>query len=116
MAAAALSIPSEDAHEVTPWVLIVGAACGDREDLRRKLERSGCAVEEVSTRAEALAYLAVITPALIVLEGFATSPRAGDFLDRSRLIGVDAARDGDMVREQLAEHGKRNGGQLFRQA
>ena len=56
-----------------------------------------------------------MTPALIALEEVASSPCAGDFLDRSRLIGVDAARDRDVECEELAEHRERDGGQLLRQ-
>ena len=110
------AIEEERPYEVTPWVLIVGLDWWGRERLRRRLEAAGCAVEVASTAAEALGCLAVITPALIVLEEAAALPGARDFLDRARLIGVDAARDRDMVCEQLAEYGERDRGQLLRQA
>ena len=102
-------------YESTPWVLIVGRDWSGRERMRRTLEEAGCAVEVASTAEEAFFCLAVMTPALIIIEEVAASPGAGDFLDRARLIGVDAAGDGDVVRQQLAEHRERDRGQLLRQ-
>ena len=59
--------------------------------------------------------MAVMTPALIIIEEIPASPGARDFLDGARLIGVDAASDRDIVCEQLAEYRKWDGSQLFRQ-
>jgi len=103
-------------YESTPWVLIVGRDRSGRERMRRTLEEAGCAVEVASTAEEAFFCLAVMTPALIIIEEVAASPGAGDFLDRARLIGVDAASDRDVVREQLAKYRQRDRSQLFGEA
>ncbi len=118
MAAHALLPAVEDVilYEATPWVLLVGRDWFGREKTRRTLEEAGCAVEVASTAEEALFCLAVMTPALIIVEDVAASPGAGDFLDRARLIGVDAASDRDVVREQLAKYRQRDRSQLFGKA
>ncbi len=109
------SIDHEPAYEVTPWVLLVGLDWSGRERLRRKLEASGCPVEVASTAVEATLCLSVITPALIIIEEVPGSPGARDFLDRARLIGVDAACDRDAVCEQLAEYSQWDGSELLGQ-
>ncbi len=118
MAVHALLPPVEDEilYEATPWVLLVGRDWFGREKARRTLEEAGCAVEIASTADEALFCLAVMTPALIIVEDLAASPGAGDFLDRARLIGVDAASDRDVVREELAKYRQRDRSQLFGEA
>jgi hypothetical protein len=103
-------------YEATPWVLIVGRDWSGREKARRMLEDAGCAVEVASTAEEALFCLAVMTPALIIIEDLAASPGAGDFLDRARLIGVDTASDCHVVREQLAKYRQRDRSQLLGEA
>ena len=110
--------PADDedvVYEVTPWVLLVGLDWAGRERLRRKLEHAGCAVEVATTADEALACMAVMTPALIIIEEVPASPGTRDFLDGARLIGVDAASDRDIVCKQLAEYRQWDGSQLFRQ-
>ena len=118
MAVHALLPKAEDEvlYEATPWVLLVGRERLGREEVRRTLEEAGCAVELASTADEALFCLAVMTPALVVIEDVGALPGAGDFLDRARLIGVNATSDRDVVREQLAKHRERDRGQLLRQA
>ena len=92
-----------------------GSTGPDARGCEGKLEHAGCAVEVATTADEALECMAVMTPALIIIEEIPASPGARDFLDGARLIGVDAASDRDIVCEQLAEYRQRDGSQLFRQ-
>jgi hypothetical protein len=103
-------------YEVTPWVLLVGRDWWGLQTLRRHLESSACAVEVASTAEEALFCLAVMTPALMIIEQAPASPGAGDFLDRARLIGINSAGDRDVVREELAKYRQRDRGQLLGEA
>jgi len=118
MAVHAMLPKAEDAvlYEATPWVLLVGRDWFGREKVRRTLEEAGCAVELASTADEALFCLAVMTPALVVIEDAGALPGAGDFLDRARLIGVNATSDRNVVREQLAKYRQRDRSQLFGEA
>ncbi|TMC54419.1 MAG: hypothetical protein E6J20_04980 [Chloroflexi bacterium] len=54
-------------HTLTPWVLIVVADEAGARSARCAWEDAGFAVEVVSTVTEALACLAVMTPALVVV-------------------------------------------------
>jgi hypothetical protein len=118
MAVNALLPPFDDEvpYEATPWVLLVGRDWASREKARRMIEDAGCAVEVASTAEEALFCLAVMTPALVIIEEVGASPGAGDFLDRARLIGVNSAGDRDVVREQLAKYRQRDRGQRLGEA
>ena len=118
MAVHALLPAAEDGvlYQATPWVLLVGRDWSGREKARRTLEEAGCAVEVASTADEAFFCLAVMTPALVIIEDPARSPGTGDFLDGARLIGVDAASDRHVVREQLAEYRQRDRSQLLGEA
>jgi hypothetical protein len=118
MAVHALLPKAEDEvlYEATPWVLLVGRDWFGREKVRRTLEEAGCAIELASTADEALFCLAVMTPALVVIEDVGALPGAGDFLDRARLIGVNTTSDRDVVREQLAKYRQRDRSQLFGEA
>jgi DNA-binding response OmpR family regulator len=55
----------ETAVQVTPWVLVI--LTDEQESTARKVwEEAGFGVESVATLDEALEYLAVMTPALVV--------------------------------------------------
>ena len=110
------AVDDEPVYEVTPWVLLVGLDWAGRETVRRRLEAAGCAVEVASTADEAMLCMAVMTPALIIIEEISASPGARDFLDSARLIGVDATCDRDIVCEQLAEYRQWDGSQLLGEA
>ena len=57
----------ETAVEVTPWVLLI--LTDEQERMARKVwEEAGFGVESVATVDEALEYLAVMTPALVVAD------------------------------------------------
>lgn len=57
----------ETAVEVTPWVLLI--LTDEQERTARKVwEEAGFGVESVATLDEALEYLAVMTPALVVAD------------------------------------------------
>ncbi len=57
----------ETAVEVTPWVLLI--LTDEQERTARKVwEEAGFGVESVATVDEALEYLAVMTPALVVAD------------------------------------------------
>lgn len=103
-------------HEVTPWILLVAPEGDVRDRARRMLEIAGCAVEVASDFEAAIDCLTVMTPALVVIDDHAALPGLGDFLNRARSVRVEAARGGDVVREQLAEHGERDWRQLFGKA
>jgi CheY-like chemotaxis protein len=111
MAAAVVSQPSLEHSDVTRWALVVT----DNMDVRRRTCRTlwyaGFAVEVVLDAAQALGCLAVIKPALLVVDD--DLPGSGDLLDRARAIGVESARHSDMVGEELAHHRERNRGDLF---
>jgi len=54
--------------------------------------------------------------AVIVFDPPVALPGAGNLLDRSRTVGVEAAGDSDVMGQQLAKHRDGNGGQLLRKA
>jgi hypothetical protein len=56
--------PDETAVEVTPWVLLI---LTDEQE-RKVWEEAGFGVESAATLDEALEYLAVMTPALVVAD------------------------------------------------
>jgi DNA-binding response OmpR family regulator len=57
----------ETAVEVTPWVLLI--MTDEQERTARKVwEEAGFGVESAATLDEALEYLAVMTPALVVAD------------------------------------------------
>ena len=100
----------------TPWVLLVLTGARKRRQVRKWLEQAGCGVEVVSGVEDALECLNVMKPAMIVLDDDLALPGTGDLLNRARAVGVDTARRRDVVGKQLAAHGQRDGGQLFRKA
>ncbi len=100
----------------TPWVLLVLTGARKRRHVRKWLEQAGCGVEVVSGVEDALECLNVMKPTMIVLDDDLALPGTGDLLNRARAVGVDTARRRDVVGKQLAAHGQRDGGQLFRKA
>jgi DNA-binding response OmpR family regulator len=99
MAAVADSPREIDYPGIARWVLIVDPDRRKQRLARIVLERAGFGVAVVSNVAEAIDCLAIMTPALIVVDDL---PGAGDLLDRARTIGIDTARHGDVVSEKLA--------------
>jgi len=98
--------------EFTPWVLVVTADADVQRRTCRVLVRAGFAVEAALDAADALACLAVIKPALLVVDD--DLPGASDLLDRARAVGVDSASHRNVVGEELAQYRERNRGELFR--
>jgi CheY-like chemotaxis protein len=99
MVAVELSAREIEHPGVGRWALLV------EPDLRRRrlatpaLEEAGYAVAVVSDVTEAVASLAIMTPALIVVGDL---PGASHLLDRARAIGIETTRHGDVVGEELA--------------
>ena len=111
MAAAVVSEPSLENRDLARWVLVVTDDVDVRRRTCRILVREGFAVEVARDAADALGCLAVIRPALLVVDD--DLPGSGDLLDRARSIGVESARHSDMVGKELAHHRERNRGELF---
>ena len=101
---------------LTPWALLIITSARRPRAARKRFQRAGFAVEVAQTVDEALLLISVMTPAVIVFDPPVALPGAGNLLDRSRTVGVEAAGDGDAVGQQLAEHGEGNGGQRLREA
>ena len=101
---------------LTPWALLIITDPRKRRAVRRLFERAEFAVEAAATVEEVVDLLAVMTPAVIVADPPVTLPGPGNLLDRSRTVGVDAAGDGDGMRQKLTLYREGNGGQLFRKA
>jgi CheY-like chemotaxis protein len=98
MAAVADSPREIDYPGVARWVLIVDPDRLKQSLARSILERAGFGVAVVSSVAEAIDSLAIMTPALIVVDDL---PGASDLLDRARAVGIDTARHRDLVSEEL---------------
>ncbi|HEY3085499.1 MAG TPA: response regulator [Candidatus Dormibacteraeota bacterium] len=98
MAAVADSPREIDYPGVARWVLIVDPDRLNESLARSILERAGFGVAVVSSVAEAIDSLAIMTPALIVVDDL---PGASDLLDRARAVGIDTARHRDLVSEKL---------------
>ena len=99
--------------EVTPWVLLVVSDARKLRLVRAAFERAGFGVEVAASVEDAFECLAVMTPALIVIDERLPGP--GDLLNRPRTIRVEASGDRDVVSEQLAGDGQRDRGELFGQ-
>ena len=97
---------------LTPWALLIITNARRRRAARKRFQRAGFAVEVAQTVDEAL----LLIPVVIVFDPPVALPGAGNLLDRSRTVGVEAAGDGDAVGQQLAEHGEGNGCQRLREA
>ena len=106
-----------DTIQVTPWILIVLTDPRKRRSARREFEQAGFEVQVATSIEDAIEFLAVMTPALIVLDENLTGrlPGPGDFLNRPRTIRVEASSDRDVVSEQLAGDSQRDRGELFGQ-
>jgi len=106
-----------DTIQVTPWILIVLTDPRKRRSARREFEQAGFEVQVATSIEDAIGFLAVMTPALIVLDenlaGRLPGPR--DLLNRPRTIRVEASSDRDVVSEQLAGDSQRDRGELFGQ-
>src|SRR5207248_3200362 len=101
---------------LTPWALLMIPDARKRRAVRKVFQHGGFAVEVAETVDGALLLISVMTRAVIVFAPPMALPGAGNLLDRSRTVGVEAAGDGDAVGQQLAEHGEGNGGQRLREA
>lgn len=99
MAAVADSPREIDYPGIAQWVLIVDPDPRKQRLARFVLERAGFGVAIVASVAAAMDTLAIMTPALIVVDDL---PGAGDLLDRARTIGIDTARHRDVVSKKLA--------------
>ena len=97
--AVALSPSSSEDRAITRWVLVIESNVGRQRRMWRALQRRGFGVVTVATVEEARGCLAVLRPALVVAGDL---PGAGDLLDGARSVGIEAARYGDVVSEQLA--------------
>jgi CheY-like chemotaxis protein len=82
------------------WVLVVDPGRRNGRLSVIVLERAGFGVEVASSAAEAIDSLAIMKPALVVVDE--DLPGAGDLLDRARAVGVDTARHRDVVSKKLA--------------
>ena len=98
MPAVELSSRRHDYPGVSRWALVVEPDRRKRRFVTSVLEQQGYGVAIVDCVTEALACLAIMTPALIVVGDL---PGAGDLLDRARAIGIESARHGDVVSEEL---------------
>lgn len=98
MAAVEVSFPELDQAGVTRWAMLVEPDRSKRQVVTAVLEQAGFAVAVVTGATEALACLAIMTPALIVVGDL---PGASDLLDRARSIGIETTRNGDVVSEEL---------------
>ncbi len=96
MASSAISSREIEYPGVARWVLIVDPDARKRRLARIAMERDGFGVALASNVTTAIDALAIMTPALIVVDDL---PGAGDLLDRARTIGIDTARYGDVVSE-----------------
>src|SRR5207245_9263319 len=92
--------------EVTPWVLLVVSDARKLRLVRAAFERAGFGVEVAASVENAYECIAVMTPALIVID--ARLPGPGDLLYRARAAGVEASSDRDAVSQQLAGAGQRD--------
>ena len=101
---------------LTPWALLIITDARRRRAVRKVFQHSGFAVEVAETVGEAMLLISVMTPAVIVFDPPVALPGAGNLLDRSRTVGVEAAGDRDVMGQQLAKHRDRDGGQLLRKA
>ena len=101
---------------LTPWALLIITNARRPRAARKRFQRAGFAVEVAQTVDEALLLISVMTPAVIVFDPPVALPGAGNLLDRSRTVGVEAAGDSDVMGQQLAKHRDGNGGQLLRKA
>jgi len=101
---------------LTPWALLTIPDARKRRAARKVFQHAGFAVEVAETVDEALLLISVMTPAVIVFDPPVALPGAGNLLDRSRTVGVEAAGDSDVMGQQLAKHRDGNGGQLLRKA
>ena len=99
--------------EVTPWVLLVVSDARKLRLVRTAFERAGFGVEVAASVEDAFEFLAVMTPALIVIDE--RLPGSGDLLYRARAVGIEASGDRDAVSQQLARDGQRDRGELFRE-
>lgn len=99
--------------EVTPWVLLVVSDARKLRLVRAAFERAGFGVEVAASVEDAYECLAVMTPALIVIDERLPGPC--DLLYRARAVGVKASSDRDAVSQQLAGDGQRDRGELFRE-
>ena len=106
-----------DTIQVTPWILIVLTDPRKRRSARREFEQAGFEVQEATSIEDAIEFLAVMTPAQIVLDENLAGrlPGPGDLLNPPSTIRVDASGDRDVVSEQLAGDGQRDRGELFGQ-
>ena len=106
MAAISPEIPTALPTEfLTPWALLIITDARRRRAVRKLFQRAGFVVEVADSVEEAMIFVSVMTPAAIVFDPPVALPGAGNLLDRSRTVGIDAARDGDEMSEQLAAHG-----------
>ena len=101
---------------LTPWALLIITNARRPRAARKRFQRAGFAVEVAQTVDEALLLISVMTPVVIVFDPPVALPGAGNLLDRSRTVGVEAAGDSDVMGQQLAKHRDGNGGQLLRKA
>ena len=101
--------------QVTPWILIVLTDPRKRRSARLEFEEAGFEVEVATSIEDAIEFLEVVTPALIVLDENLTGrlPGPGDLLNRARTIGVESSSDRDVVSQHLAGDSQRDRGQLF---
>ena len=101
---------------LTPWALLMIPDARKRRAVRKVFQHAGFAVEVAETVDEALLLISVMTPAVIVFDPPMALPGAGNLLDRSRTVGVEAAGDSDVMGQQLAKHRDGDRGQLLRKA
>ena len=105
------AVPTES---LTPWALLIITDARRRRAVRKVFQHAGFAVEVAETVGEAMLLISVMTPAVIVFDPPVALPGAGNLLDRSRTVGVEAAGDSDVMGEQLAKHREGDRGQLLR--
>ena len=98
MAAVEVSSRELEYPGLTRWAMVVEPDRRKRRIVTAVLEEAGYGVAIVADATEALACLAIMTPALVVVGDL---PGAGDLLDRARSIGIEATRNGDVVSEEL---------------
>ena len=103
---------------VTPWILLVVADPRKRRLARESFERAGFGVEIAASVEDAVECLAVMTPALIVIDEHLADrlPGPSDLLNRPRTVRVEPSSDRDVVSQELAGDSQRDRGELFRQA
>jgi DNA-binding response OmpR family regulator len=81
--------------EVTPWALLVVSDARKLRLVRAAFERAGFGVEVAASVEEAFECLAVMTPALILIDERLPGP--GDLVNRARAVRVEASSDRDAV-------------------